>query len=197
MPAQCVPAERVHGSLGRVGFSESSFPDGEDDGGREESFALCAPSRRRLVGMRCLWGLPAPSSPFQSPVPSWSTLGLRLLALPGSRERLGLPVLNAWAVTPVGTAATTSDSGPSAALLIPVSAVCARLWVTSCGTRCSRRHGSHSPPASGPAATSLAQKPWWGWFWAGGRSPQPERVLCEDSRAPTAGQEQGTRNESC
>lgn len=61
----------------------------EDDGGRGEGFALCAPSRRSLAGMRCLWGPPAPSSPFHSPMPTYSTLGLQLLALPGSGE---LPV---------------------------------------------------------------------------------------------------------
>jgi len=162
MAAQCVPAERVCRSSGRVGSSESGFPDREDDGGREEGFALCAPSRRSLAGVHCLWGLPAPSSPFQSPVPTWSTLGLWLLALPGSWEQLCLPVLKAWAVSPAGTEVTTSDSGPSAALLTCISVVRAHLWGTSRGTQCSRRHRSHSPPASGPVAASLAQKPWAG-----------------------------------
>ena len=160
--AQCVPAEHVCGSSGEVGFSESGFPDREDDGAREEGFALCVLSHRSLAGMRCLWGLLAPSSPFQSPVSTWSMLGLRLLALPSSWERLCLPVLKAWAMSPAGTAVTTRDSRPSAALLTSISVVRAHLWGTFCGTQCSRRHRSHSPPASGPVAASPAQKPWAG-----------------------------------
>ncbi|KAI4585382.1 hypothetical protein MJG53_005616 [Ovis ammon polii x Ovis aries] len=153
------------------------FPDGEDDGGREESFALCAPSCRRLVGMRCLWGLPAPSSPFQSPVPSWSTLGLRLLALPGSWERLCLPVLNAWAgghgsnrirSHPQGGADLQKTPAPNTASRDTVHSK----WRAERGesqwrqlrgfghTRSPTRQREHSTDASpGPLTAVLAQRP--------------------------------------
>lgn len=70
------------------------------------------------------------------------------------------PVLKSRAVSPTGSAVTTSNSGPSAALLTSISVVRTLLWGTSCGTQCFRRHGSH---------TSLG-------LWACDRQPGPEAV---------------------
>lgn len=69
-------------------------------------------------------------------------------------------VLKSRAVSPAGSAVTTSDSGSSAALVTSISVVHALLWGTSCGTQCSRRHGSH---------TSLS-------LWACDHQPGPEAM---------------------
>lgn len=131
---QCVPAERVTGPWVGWALPESSFSRRRGRWWERGELALtCPPSCRRLRGNALPLGSASPVSPFSRLCPPgarWAC-GCWPCQLLG---RLCLPVLNAWAVSPVGTATTTSDSGPSAALLISRICGLCRLWGTSCGT---------------------------------------------------------------